>query len=182
MIDTANTRQTRPRELPSDLTLRSATAADAHGMADIVNLPGFRIANTRGPFLPVSDMQRMIDGLTTLDRLIVAVSGQVLVGFIFFHRLRGRCFHTAKLGMGVHDDWIGRGIGTALLSSVIDMADNWLALRRLELAVASDNAAAIRLYTRQGFELEGTLRGAEFRDGRYLDQYVMARLRVPDLQ
>jgi putative acetyltransferase len=59
----------------------------------------------------------------------------------------------------------------------VEMADRWLNLTRLELEVYTDNEAAIRLYERVGFEREGTMRQYAFRDGRYVDAYVMARLR-----
>jgi putative acetyltransferase len=59
----------------------------------------------------------------------------------------------------------------------IDLADKWLNLTRLELEVYTDNEAAIQLYKRFGFELEGTLRQDAFRDGQYVDSYKMARLR-----
>ena len=66
--------------------------------------------------------------------------------------------------------------GSALVSAVIDLADNWLALRRLELAVFVDNAPAVALYEKFGFSVEGTYREYAFRDGRYVDAYAMARL------
>jgi putative acetyltransferase len=62
----------------------------------------------------------------------------------------------------------------------VDLADNWLNLRRLELEVYTDNEAAIRLYERFGFEREGTLRQYAYRNGRYVDSYLMARLRPSD--
>lgn len=79
--------------------------------------------------------------------------------------------------MSVHDEWQGKGIGTALMRAGVELADNWLNLMRLELEVYADNEPAIRLYRRHGFELEGTLRQYAFRDGRYVDSYLMARLR-----
>ncbi len=59
----------------------------------------------------------------------------------------------------------------------IDIADNWLNYHRLRLEVYTDNAAAIALYRKFGFEIEGTLREDAFRDGRYVDAYTMGRLR-----
>ncbi len=56
------------------------------------------------------------------------------------------------------------------------MADNWLNYTRLELTVYTDNAAALALYRKFGFEIEGTLKAYAFRDGRYIDAYTMARL------
>ena len=90
---------------------------------------------------------------------------------------RPRRRHVGAIGMGVHDEWQGKGIGTALMRAGLDLADNWLNLTRLELEVYTDNEPAIRLYERFGFEREGRLRQHAFRDGRYVDSYMMARLR-----
>lgn len=87
--------------------------------------------------------------------------------------------HAGNLGMGVHDNRQGKGIGKALLGACIDLADNWLNLIRLELEVYTDNEPAIRLYKSFGFEQEGTLHQYAFRDDGYVDSYLMARIR-PD--
>lgn len=79
--------------------------------------------------------------------------------------------------MAVHDDWQGKGCGTALLAAALDIADNWMDLRRIELQVFTDNEPAQRLYERSGFEIEGTLKRFAFREGEYADVYAMARLR-----
>jgi putative acetyltransferase len=94
--------------------------------------------------------------------------------------LNGRQLHVATLGLGVHDAWTGRGIGTALLTALIDSADNWLGIWRLQLVVYVDNAPALRLYRRFGFEVEGTHRAYALRDGQYVDAYAMARIRAPE--
>ncbi len=85
--------------------------------------------------------------------------------------------HAAELGIAVHDDWQGQGIGAALLDAALDLADKWLNLTRLELTVYIDNEPAIALYRKFGFEVEGTLRNYSFRDGAYIDVYAMARVR-----
>jgi putative acetyltransferase len=79
--------------------------------------------------------------------------------------------------MAVRDDWQGKGVGTLLMQAVVDLADRWLNLRRLELEVYTDNEAALRLYKKFGFEIEGTLIDYAFRDGQFVDSYCMARLR-----
>ncbi|HET6971680.1 MAG TPA: GNAT family N-acetyltransferase, partial [Phenylobacterium sp.] len=77
----------------------------------------------------------------------------------------------------VHDAWAGRGVGTALMAAVVDLADNWLQVRRLELSVYADNARAIALYERFGFEREGLNRDYAWRNGAFVDSIAMARLR-----
>lgn len=93
---------------------------------------------------------------------------------------RPRRKHVGSLGMGVRDDWQGKGVGSALMQAAVDMADKWLNLTRIELEVYTDNEPAIRLYKKFGFEIEGTLKQHAFRDGVYVDSYFMARLRNPE--
>jgi putative acetyltransferase len=113
---------------------------------------------------------------------LVAVVGDRVVGNLGIHTFpqKPRRRHVGTIGMGVHDEWQGKGIGTALMQAAINLADHWLNLTRLELEVYTDNEPAIRLYEGFGFEREGTLRQHAFRDGRYVDSYAMARLRNPD--
>ena len=103
------------------------------------------------------------------------VIGQLSI-HMFPHVPRRR--HVGKLGMAVRDDWQGKGAGSALMRTAVDLADKWLNLERLELDVYTDNEPAIRLYTKFGFVIEGTLVRFAFRDGRYVDAYAMARLRA----
>jgi putative acetyltransferase len=62
-----------------------------------------------------------------------------------------------------------------LLAALLDIADNWLNLQRLQLGVLDDNAAAIRLYEQAGFMTEGVKRAEVFRAGAFADTRLMAR-------
>ena len=64
-----------------------------------------------------------------------------------------------------------------MLEALVELADDWYDLKRLELTVYADNAPAIALYERFGFMREGTLRAYAYRAGRYVDAVTMARLR-----
>lgn len=85
--------------------------------------------------------------------------------------------HAGYIGLAVHDQWTGKGVGTALMKALIDLADNWLNLSRLELTVFTDNEPALRLYKKLGFVVEGTHKKYAYRDGEYIDAYTMARVR-----
>ena len=110
---------------------------------------------------------------------LVAIADDSVVGMVSVHTFpdRPRRRHVGAIDIVVHGEWQGKGVGKALMSAGIELADNWLNLTRLELEVYTDNESAVRLYERFGFELEGTLRQHAFRDGRYVDSYIMARLR-----
>jgi putative acetyltransferase len=81
------------------------------------------------------------------------------------------------LGMGVATAWQGKGVGSKLLAAALDIADNWMNLRRVELSVYADNEGAIALYRKFGFETEGLFRDYAVRDGVFVDALSMARLR-----
>lgn len=159
------------------IELRAARPSDAEAIASIANLPGFRAGTLRLPFQSTEETQRWLDKPDPNSITLVAVLDGQVVGNAGLRRLAGRRIHSGSIGMGVHDDFTGRGIGSALLGALVDVADNWLAIKRLELTVYVDNAPAIRLYERFGFETEGCLRAFAFRNGDYVDAFTMARLK-----
>jgi len=85
--------------------------------------------------------------------------------------------HSAGIGISVHKDFQGMGIGTKLMQSLLDIADNWLMLIRVELSVFADNEKAIALYEKFGFSVEGTMKKAGIRNGAYVDEFIMARVK-----
>jgi putative acetyltransferase len=111
------------------------------------------------------------------DLLLTAELDGEVVGSSGLHpastQLRRR--HAMHLGISVARAAHRRGVGSALMTAMCDHADNWAGALRMELTVYVDNAAAVALYRKFGFEIEGTLRGYALRDGRYVDTYTMAR-------
>jgi L-phenylalanine/L-methionine N-acetyltransferase len=102
-----------------------------------------------------------------------------VIGLVGMHvRRLPRERHSAMLGLMVHSDFHKKGIGAKLMETVIDLADNWLLLRRVSLFVFPDNESAIRLYKKFGFVVEGTMKYAVVRRGNYADFYLMARYNV----
>jgi ribosomal-protein-serine acetyltransferase len=96
-------------------------------------------------------------------------------------------------GIGVHYyDWVnrrtevgywlsqaaeGRGIMTACCRAVVRYAFEDLLLHRVEIRCATGNLKSRRIPERLGFTLEGTLRKAQFLNGRYVDIAVYGLLR-----
>lgn len=165
----------------SSLTIRAAEPGDAAALTAMTNLPGVRHGTLQLPFGPHARLeQRLAAGRE--DHLLVGVTRdatgaeEIVAHGGLLPRQRRRA-HVGEILLIVHDDHVGRGHGTAMLRALLDLADHWLGLRRLELEVNTDNAAAIRLYERHGFEIEGTKRGDTLRAGELIDCHIMGRLR-----
>ena len=129
------------------------------------------------PYVSLDRRKSWLENMGPGDHALVAeVDGRV-VGNIGLHRKTDRLAHVAGLGMSVHDDFQGKGIGTAMMQAVLDLADNWLNLKRVELTVYVDNLRAVGRYERCGFVTEGTHKAFAFREGDYVDAHFMARVR-----
>lgn len=80
----------------------------------------------------------------------------------------------AELGILIGDQrYWGKGIGSEACQLVLRYAFDTLNLRKVELCVFSNNPAAMKLYEKLGFKLEGTLRQHVFRNGSYWDKHYM---------
>jgi len=108
---------------------------------------------------------------------LVALAGEEVVGWC--DALPGsRPVHryTATLGMGIVAGHRRRGLGLRLIRATLDAA--WRhPYARVELHVRENNAAAIALYEKVGFEREGRLRRDVFVDGVWENSLIMAILR-----
>jgi RimJ/RimL family protein N-acetyltransferase len=82
---------------------------------------------------------------------LVASEGEKIVGWAF---VSGVNTERPELGLGVADDFQGQGIGTALLSRLMEWAKQ-NGLSEISLIVVKDNHRAQKLYQRFGFVTEG---------------------------
>jgi putative acetyltransferase len=163
-------------ETTAEIEIRAARPDDAAAIAAMQCLPGFRWGTLRPPFVSEEMIRKRFEAPQDGHSLVACAGGAVVaqIGLTLF---AGRRAHAGAIGMGVRDDWTGRGVGTRLLGEAIGIADMWLGLRRLELTVWTDNAPALALYRRFGFAVEGTHRAYALRDGVLVDAHSMARLR-----
>lgn len=86
-----------------------------------------------------------------------------------------RNLHAAYIVIGILENYRGQGTGTKLFEELMKWAlEN--ELHRLELTVMAGNEAGLRLYKKQGFQIEGTKRHSLLVNGKYVDEYYMAKL------
>jgi len=160
-----------------NVTIRRAEPSDAKAIKEVYECPKVYTDTLQLPLPSNALWEQRLANTPDNFYLYVALLDQEIVGHIGFEvskNLRRR--HVGTFGMAVKDTVQGRGVGSALLATVIDLADNWLNLKRIELTVFSDNDSAVGLYKKHGFEIEGEAKAFAFRNGEYVDAYHMARV------
>ncbi|MEX3950695.1 GNAT family N-acetyltransferase [Paraburkholderia sp. EG287B] len=165
--------------LPEGLVVRALRPGDAEALHALGHSPSIVRGNAEPPYSSVAQTREWIANVVSPAVIIGALVGETIVGEAELHPQKLRRAHVGEIGINVHDDWQRRGVGTLLMEQILDFADNWLGLRRLQLHVYTDNAAAIALYRKCGFEVEARLRGAVLREGVLADFFLMARLHDP---
>jgi ribosomal protein S18 acetylase RimI-like enzyme len=150
-------------------TVRAAAEADARAMAELfAAVAAERSGIATEP--PVDVEERAARFARTAGGSLVAVAGAQLVGVI---HVEASPHGFGELGMLVHRDWRGRGVGSALLREAIVWARGQ-GLHKLCLEVFAHNEEAIALYRKAGFVEEGR-RARQYRraSGELWDAIVM---------
>jgi len=162
----------------SEVTIRRMEPDDAEGVAATFRDPAVALGTLQNPYPSTAEWVKKLSANDPQTNYgFVAVADRRIVGHAGLHgQPNRRRAHSWHLGIAVADDWQRRGIGSRLMTTLLDLADHWLGALRLELTVFTDNAHAVRLYQRFGFVIEGTHRAYALRAGRYADVYAMARL------
>jgi RimJ/RimL family protein N-acetyltransferase len=109
--------------------------------------------------------------------LVPEVEGRIVGLLSFENGSRRRLAHRGSFGVSLLAAWRGRGVGDALLASLLDWARESPLIEKVCLSVHVGNDAAIALYRKHGFAEEGRrVREIKLGPGRYTDDLVMYRL------
>lgn len=161
------------------IKIRACSLEDAAAITEIATQPSVVWGTLQLPAQTVAFWRKRLESNDpdSSYMLVAEAEGKVvaLAGLHWSNRVRVR--HVAGLGMFVHEEYQGRGIGKALMEALVDAADRWLGLVRIELECYSDNERALRLYRGFGFEIEGCKRMNAYRDGKYVNSLIMGRIR-----
>ncbi len=155
------------------MIVRSATEADVAAVAAIY---GHHVLHGLGTFeeVPPTDAEMAQRIAAVQDRglpYLVAEDEGRIVGFAYAAPFRPRAAYryTAEDSVYIHPDFLGRGIGKALVAEVI-VASERLGLRQLVAVIGdSANAGSIGLHRSLGFEQTGVGRSFGFKHGRWVD-------------
>lgn len=162
-----------------NIQIRHAELRDAAAMRDIHSQIESIWGTLQIPYPTEEAWKKRLETFPEGSACLVAeVDGKVIGSAAIMCRNKSpRRRHVGEIGMAVDREWARKGVGSALLKALIDMGEKWLNLSRIELTVFVDNQAAISLYKKFGFEVEGTHKNYAFRDGKYADCHSMAKIR-----
>ncbi|TAA45089.1 GNAT family N-acetyltransferase [Corallincola spongiicola] len=162
-----------------EVTIRSAEKSDVAGIKEIYAQPHAYSGTLQLPYPSEALWQSRFDNASADYHNLVAITNGKVIGQLgLMVSTRPRRKHVAGFGMAVCASVLGQGVATRLLESALHMCDNWLNIERVELEVFTDNKAAIALYRKFGFVIEGEHVSSAFKNGVYADVYSMARLRA----
>lgn len=125
------------------------------------------------PFEKVVSFQNSL--IATNGPIYYALDQDRVVGWCdVFPEQNPRQSHRGYLGMGLLREYRGQGLGSKLLTAVLEHAKNF-GLEKVELQVYTTNTAAVALYEKFAFEKEGLIKKFRKLDGQYFDCLAMAK-------
>ena len=161
--------------------IRFAETGDAASLAVLMeeaDASGFMLYNPGERSISPDQLAKRIEAFRKdpASEWFVAEEDGKLAGYMM---IRGnqlqRTRHSIYLVIGVAEAFRRRGIGRQLFEAMEAWAKE-RSIRRIELTVIADNTAALSLYQKMGFEIEGTKRDSLLIDGQYRDEFYLSKL------
>lgn len=105
------------------------------------------------------------------------LDGRIVGNLRFFQRNPNHPWirHIAAFGMAVSRDEWGYGIGTRMLQ-MMEAHAKASGIVRIEAEVRCENDRGVALYEKNGFKIEGRREKAAFIEGRFCDEFFIAKL------
>ncbi|MQQ30123.1 GNAT family N-acetyltransferase [Streptococcus mitis] len=167
-----------------ELLIREAEAEDAAELVTFLNCVSletdFTSLDGDGILLTSEEMAIFLNKQASWDNQItlLAFLNDKIAGIVNITAdQRKRVRHIGDLFIVIGKKYWNNGLGSLLLEEVVEWAQASGILRRLQLTVQTRNLAAVHLYQKHGFAIEGRQeRGAYIEEGEFIDVYLMGRL------
>lgn len=145
-----------------ELTIRKAIRSDAAKMVKYVSVIGGESDNLTFGLnefeLTIDKEELIIESMNSKDNstmIVAEIDGEIVSMLSMSCGTRPRTRHVGEFGITVRKLYWGLGIGSGMISYLIDWARGTNVIRKINLKVRSDNDKAIALYKKKGFKEEG---------------------------
>ena len=167
-----------------ELLIREAEVEDAAALVSFLNRVSvetdFTSLDGDGILLTSEEMAIFLNKQASWDNQItlLAFLNDKIAGIVNITAdQRKRVRHIGDLFIVIGKKYWNNGLGSLLLEEAVEWAQASGILRRLQLTVQTRNLAAVHLYQKHGFAIEGRQeRGAYIEEGEFIDVYLMGRL------
>ena len=163
--------------------IREATLEDAENMMNYLDLIAGESENLTFGIgeinITLEDEKEFIDAALKADNqyfIIAEYKGKIIGNLNFASGIRPRISHAGEFGVSVAKEFWGNGIGTELITNLIDWAKENKKISKINLQVKEENKNAMKLYEKLGFEVEGLIKRTFFIDGKYYNSYFMGKI------
>jgi len=161
------------------MRIRPAAESDAGALAAIYRhhvLHGFGTFEEIPPSASEMEQRRQAVVAYGLPYVVAEDAGCIL-GFAYAgpFRLRAAYRFTVEDSVYIAADAVGRGVGRAVLSAVLDACEALGVRQVMALVGDTGNAASIGLHTALGFEQLGVGRSLGYKHGRWIDVVWMQK-------
>ena len=111
------------------------------------------------------------------EAFVVEVDGE-FAGEISVHHLNIKHHeHKGEIGYSIHPDFQGRGLATKAVKLLTKYSFEKYKLKRISAIGRLKNKASARVLEKAGYKLEGILRKNKCVDGKYLDDFIYAKIK-----
>ncbi|WP_270181238.1 GNAT family N-acetyltransferase [Alkalihalobacillus sp. CinArs1] len=124
----------------------------------------------------VEEEEEWINAHDSNGLVLVAEVNSEIVGMLNFRRSTRKKFcHQGMFGMSVQEQFSDNGIGSSLLTELLDWAKE-NEVEKVSLEVFSNNPRAFHLYSKFGFTVEGRrVRQGKLGPNEYVDDILMGK-------
>lgn len=161
------------------MNIRNALPEDAEKLMELmkhVEESGFMLFEPGERQSSLEIFEKRIGSLGEGSAIFIAEEQSEYHGYLFaMGESVNRKRHSVYVALGIREEHRGKGIGAQLF----EVLEKWAVgkqLRRIELTVMESNAAGLALYKKAGFEIEGIKRDSLLIDGRFANEYYMAKI------
>ena len=167
-----------------ELLIREAEPSDAAELVTFLNRVSvetdFTSLDRNGILMTDTEMELFLDKQAHSENQItlLALLNDEIAGLVNITAdQRKRVRHIGDLFIVIGKKYWNNGLGSLLLEEAVEWAQASGILRRLQLTVQTRNQAAVYLYQKHGFVIEGRQElGAYIEEGEFIDVYLMGRL------
>lgn len=163
-----------------NVNIRKARPEDAENILSLLKIIGGETDNltfgAAGIPFSVQQEAEYLEGLadSKTDLYLVAEADGELCGTACYSQMKRRHMsHRGEISIALRKSVWGCHVSTRLMERILDFAENECRAEIVSLKVRSDNARAIALYKKFGFETVGTFPGFMKIDGKLADCDIM---------